>query len=643
MNLSPLPVQKFFSNLGLPLVGGKLFTYVAGTTTKLATYQNQAGTPNSNPIVLNFRGECNLWLDKNLSYKFVLAPPTDSDPPVNPFWTVDNITAPVGLSDLTIQVIGQIIYPRTQAEINTGIFPVSYAWPAYQSPRYGVLADGITNDLSAFQNMLTAAQGVSTGPNCALVELISNNSSIILNGGVSFDYGLMMLDGRGNTVDFSNVTVGAFTGVRLTASTENLNLIGIRYGARGVHNLIILMPSYTVNALGVGMELVDLVPVGPDYRGPRHKLDGISILGGNQGLRLGAGAFGECITGLTIGHDTGHLLNIGIYAPSDWSTTDGGEAPTFVSAFVFNGQVGVQLDGAGGITFLGGNFDGLPTISYQKGNGLVMFIGTYSEFTEGDNTQFKYRVEDANAVLKLSDCDYVVRQDVLNTRTKPLINVTGTVILENLTFRGNNIQWYSPTNGGFLCDGAGLVHAQGLLYPGFPWAPLPSKSRQWMAYPDCDNANVLVTWTLTNSGAFNPVRVTGVTDGAGVTRDVIRFQINNAAASGSFSRAFFTRAVTIGKRATFCGQAFGPMTGSNVIFEMTVTHKDVGGNALFTQTTTLVSVTQANYTTFGGDIGTFDKGVVTLDIQIQLRATGVVNGNVIFNVSPFALGYADGP
>lgn len=94
MNLSPLPIQKFFDNNGNPLNGGKLFTYVAGTTNKVATYTDSGGgTSNANPIILDFRGECNLWIDPQRSYKFVLAPSTDTDPPTNPIWTVDNITA----------------------------------------------------------------------------------------------------------------------------------------------------------------------------------------------------------------------------------------------------------------------------------------------------------------------------------------------------------------------------------------------------------------------------------------------------------------------------------------------------------------------------------------------------------------------
>jgi hypothetical protein len=94
MNLSPLPIQKFFGNNGRPLAGGLLFTYEAGTSDKVATYTDASGSSqNTNPIVLDFRGECRIWLDPQQSYKFILSPPGDTDPPTRPIWTVDDITA----------------------------------------------------------------------------------------------------------------------------------------------------------------------------------------------------------------------------------------------------------------------------------------------------------------------------------------------------------------------------------------------------------------------------------------------------------------------------------------------------------------------------------------------------------------------
>lgn len=56
--LMPLPKQQYLSNLGVPLAGGKVFTFAAGTGQKKDTYTNAAGTiKHENPIQLNLRGE----------------------------------------------------------------------------------------------------------------------------------------------------------------------------------------------------------------------------------------------------------------------------------------------------------------------------------------------------------------------------------------------------------------------------------------------------------------------------------------------------------------------------------------------------------------------------------------------------------
>lgn len=104
MILAPAPVQQYTDNNNNLLVGGQLFVYAAGTTTKQAPFTDASGaTALPNPIVLNARGEvapsavgtsCGLWMDPTLAYKFVLAPANDTDPPTNPFWTIDNVVSP---------------------------------------------------------------------------------------------------------------------------------------------------------------------------------------------------------------------------------------------------------------------------------------------------------------------------------------------------------------------------------------------------------------------------------------------------------------------------------------------------------------------------------------------------------------------
>ncbi len=92
VSISPLPKLQF-SQGGIPVAGGKVFTYQAGTTTKLATFTNSTGvTPNTNPIILDSQGQCDMWLTVGSAYKIVLSPSTDTDPPTNAFWTEDNIS-----------------------------------------------------------------------------------------------------------------------------------------------------------------------------------------------------------------------------------------------------------------------------------------------------------------------------------------------------------------------------------------------------------------------------------------------------------------------------------------------------------------------------------------------------------------------
>lgn len=83
--LSPVGgvAAQFFTNNGTPLTGGKIYTYLAGTTTPVTTYTSSSGgTAHSNPIVLDAAGRVpsggEIWLTDGISYKFVLKTSTDT-------------------------------------------------------------------------------------------------------------------------------------------------------------------------------------------------------------------------------------------------------------------------------------------------------------------------------------------------------------------------------------------------------------------------------------------------------------------------------------------------------------------------------------------------------------------------------------
>lgn len=161
MNLSPLPIQKFFDNNGCPLVGGLLFTYEAGTNNKIATYTDEAGmSVNSNPIVLDYRGECRVWLDPELTYKFVLSPSTDTDPPTNPIWTEDNIAGGVTISTLTQQFLGKIIYPLSTEESAAGVTPIAYIYEYGNVLRFGADPSGTTDSSLAVSSSVRSYKRV---------------------------------------------------------------------------------------------------------------------------------------------------------------------------------------------------------------------------------------------------------------------------------------------------------------------------------------------------------------------------------------------------------------------------------------------------------------------------------------------------
>lgn len=95
VNLSPVGgvAAQFFTNTGAVLTGGKLYTYLAGTTTPTTTYTTSAGNvARTNPIVLDAAGRVpdggEIWLTVGIVYKFVL---TDSNDVL--IGTYDNVSS----------------------------------------------------------------------------------------------------------------------------------------------------------------------------------------------------------------------------------------------------------------------------------------------------------------------------------------------------------------------------------------------------------------------------------------------------------------------------------------------------------------------------------------------------------------------
>jgi len=87
--VSPVsPKFQFLSSVGAPLVSGTVDVYLAGTTTRTTSWTDKTQlSANTNPIVLDARGEATIWLDDALTYKFVLKNSGGVEQ-----YTVDNIS-----------------------------------------------------------------------------------------------------------------------------------------------------------------------------------------------------------------------------------------------------------------------------------------------------------------------------------------------------------------------------------------------------------------------------------------------------------------------------------------------------------------------------------------------------------------------
>lgn len=101
---------QLFTNSGVVLAGGKIFTYVAGSTTPQATWTDSTQVvQNANPIILDSAGRIpnEVWLADGVAYKFVVA--DSSSVPLGTAW--DNI---VGIN---------VINPPQSQWVSSGLLP----------------------------------------------------------------------------------------------------------------------------------------------------------------------------------------------------------------------------------------------------------------------------------------------------------------------------------------------------------------------------------------------------------------------------------------------------------------------------------------------------------------------------------------
>jgi hypothetical protein len=152
VNLSALAGagQQFFTDSGVPLSGGKLYSYEAGTTTPQTTYTDAAGTvAHTNPIVLNSAGRVatgEIWIVAGQNYKFVLKTSTEVT-----IATWDNITGING-TGITSNAINVEYDPAGANAVATNV--QAKLRETFSVKDFGAVGNGAANDTTAIQNAL---------------------------------------------------------------------------------------------------------------------------------------------------------------------------------------------------------------------------------------------------------------------------------------------------------------------------------------------------------------------------------------------------------------------------------------------------------------------------------------------------------
>ena len=266
-------ILQFFTDQGVVLSGGKIYTYVAGTTTPVATYTSSTlVTPNANPIILGSNGRlpASCWVGAGVTVKMVLQ---DSSGNVISGGTIDNMQGINDFSNLTGANVGAALWPRTSAEIANSITPTNYAYAPGNILRYGADPTGATNSSTAISNACLVSTSVYAPAGTYLCNVTITKPLIFTGDGSD----LTLL--KPNSTTTAVITYNYQNGLGFWAyPTEFKNLSFYNSGQTGIG---FSFGSSSQGGYSAGMEYANNV-----------KFYGVRFIGFNKGIQFPFGNIG---------------------------------------------------------------------------------------------------------------------------------------------------------------------------------------------------------------------------------------------------------------------------------------------------------------------------------------------------------------
>jgi len=371
------PDIQYLDGTGVPLVGAQLFFYNTGTSTKLNTYSNSALTiANTNPIILDSNGRAGAIFLQNLSYKVVLAPASDTDPPTSPIWTQD----PVYASDFSTVAQVQSVNGNPNGQLagtqGSATIPASMAWDYTNDILYVCTTTGTSS--TAVWTAVNPATGGSVvlPPPQGRLTLISNTP--VINVDTASATTVYYTPYTGLLVPIYNGT--SFSSLSIV-SQLSLGLVGA-HAANAIYDLYIFSLSGTLT-LGSG----------PSWAAGTSG----SITAGS--CARGTGAGGAALARLG-GFLTNSVSMTMTYGPSGATTTVPANQGTYVGSMFIdstNGQLTCNISyGQNRKWGLWNAYNRVP-IQVQAGDGTANWTYATNTIRASDGAPSSYTANNFNA------------------------------------------------------------------------------------------------------------------------------------------------------------------------------------------------------------------------------------------------------
>lgn len=246
--LSPVSTVFQFLNDALtsPLAGGKLSTYLAGTTTPTPTWTDATGTvQNANPIILNAAGRLPnaIWQAQNTPIKVVVTD-ANNNPIGSPF---DNVR---GIGDIASALT---VYYANDSGVAANVYVLNFVSSysslidgqlIYWKPQFSNTGASTVNVNSLGALPIVNPDGSSLGPN----QIIAGQISQIIYQAVLGKFVLLT----------NAVFTGTFTGTLTGVSAGGTGTIAYRIFANG---LVALSGSFTGTSNSTALTMTGLPAV----------------------------------------------------------------------------------------------------------------------------------------------------------------------------------------------------------------------------------------------------------------------------------------------------------------------------------------------------------------------------------------------